>query len=163
MWEFAEEIQGWAFYNCLWWWLEVLRSIRRTVKTGGAPGNKHSAGAEFIFLRFMKLSPLWITWEMWGNNDDSLMFRVFWKASRIPCDWTPDYFRYFSWFLQISHITSFVFRLNSHFCGFIDDPEAPKFIQIISSFNSWIMTRSGNPDEKWLAGMSLVLILAVPR
>lgn len=127
-------IQGWAFYNCLWWWLEALRSIRRAVKTGGAPGNTHcsrsgihiSSSYEIIptlnYLGFLK----GIKNSLWLN---SWLFQV---LLMILAD-------------QPHHI--FVFRLNSNFCGFIDDPEAPKF-HIINSFV--------NHDQEWKSWWKMV-------
>ncbi len=89
----------------------------------------------------------WTTWDMWGNNDDSLMFRVFSKACKKNSSWLN------SWLFQVllmilgdqpHHI--FVFRPNSNFCGFIDDPLAPKF-HIISYVNH---------DQEWKSWWKMV-------
>lgn len=61
------------------------------------------------------------------------------KTSRIPCHWTPDYFRYFSWFLQISHITSLFLDWTPIFAASLMTPKPPNLSKSYHHFirESW--------------------------
>ena len=132
------KIQGWAFYNCFWWWLEVLRSIRRTVKTGGAPGNTHCSRSGIHISSIYEIIPtlnyLRNARKQWWFSHVSSFFKR--HQEFLVIELLTISGNYFSWFLEISHITSLFLDWTPIFAASLITPKSPNLsnFHIIISF-----------------------------